>query len=102
MQKTILWLFDFLTSSSLVYNMSHDIINQSNAHSEEKLLQILEERISYNIKLIFGEEDVHKALNYFISSYKIKKINIDVNMQMLDALISELLFSCKTNHDVSS
>ncbi|XP_012232012.1 uncharacterized protein [Linepithema humile] len=101
LQKTILWLFDSLSNFSLVCNASH-ITSQTNAQSKDKLLRILEEKISYDIKLIFGEDDAHKALNYLLNSCEIKKINMDVNMQMLDALVSEVLISCKTNHDVTN
>lgn len=100
LQKTILWLFNSLSNSSLIYNTPYNVTNQLYAQSKDKLLSILYGKLSYNVKLIFGEDDVHKALNYLLSSYEIKRINMDVNMQMLDALVSELLVSCKTNHDV--
>lgn len=102
LQKTILWLFDSLNSSSLVCNASHDITSQTNVQSKDKLLRLLEEKISYDIKLIFGEDDAHKALKYLLNSCEIKKINMDVNMQMLDAVVSEILISCKTNHDTTN
>ncbi|XP_018046345.1 PREDICTED: uncharacterized protein LOC108685856 isoform X2 [Atta colombica] len=97
LQKIILWLFDSLSGSSLIWDASHNNTSQNDTQLKDKLLHILEEKISYDIKLIFGEDDIHNALNYLLSSYKIKKINVDLNMQMLDALISELLISCKTN-----
>ncbi|XP_077276002.1 uncharacterized protein LOC143904893 isoform X1 [Temnothorax americanus] len=99
LQKIILRLFDSLSGSSLIWDASRDVANQNGTQLRDKLLRILEEKMSYDIKLIFGEDDVHKALNYLLSSCEIKKINLDLNMQMLDALVSELLISCKTNHD---
>lgn len=102
LQKIILWLFDSLSDSSLIWDASHNITNQNDIQLKDKLLRILEEKISYDIKLIFGEDDVHKALNYLLSSYEIKKMNLDLNMQILDALVSELLISCKTNHDTTN
>lgn len=103
MQKLILWLFDSLSESSLIRNTSHSITNQSNdTQSRDKLLRILNGKISYDVKLIFGEDDVCKALNYLLSSYDNKKINMDVNMQLLDALVSELLVSCKANRDITN
>ncbi|KAH0946146.1 hypothetical protein HN011_001262 [Eciton burchellii] len=101
LQETILWLFDSLNNSSLVHNTLQTVTNQIDAQSKDKLLCMLEEKISYDVKLIFGEDDVHKALNYLLNSYKVKKINMDVNMQMLDALVSELLISCKMDHDTT-
>ncbi|EFN78403.1 uncharacterized protein LOC105188750 [Harpegnathos saltator] len=102
LQTTILWLFDSLSNSPLVYNTPHNATSQPDAQLKDKLLRILNGKLSYSIKLIFGEDDVHKALNYLFSTYEVKKINMDVNMQMLDALVSELLVSCKTNHDVTN
>jgi len=87
-----------LNNSSLVHNTLQTVTNEIDAQSKDKLLCMLEEKISYDVKLIFGEDDVHKALNYLLNSYKVKKINMDVNMQMLDALVSELLISCKMDH----
>lgn len=91
-----------MSNSSLVYNTPYNVTSQPDAQSKDKLLRILNGKLSYNVKLIFGEDDVRKALNYLLSSYEIKKINMDVNMQMLDALVSELLVSCKMNHDVTN
>lgn len=98
----ILWLFDSLSNSSLLYDASYNnVTSETNAQLKDKLVRTLEKKISYSVKLIFGEDNVHKALNYLLSSYEIKKINMDLNMQILDALISELLISCKTNHDTN-
>ncbi|XP_050445483.1 uncharacterized protein LOC126848556 [Cataglyphis hispanica] len=102
LQKMILWLFDSLSNSSLLYDASYKVTSETNAQLKDKLVRTLEKKISYSVKLIFGEDNVHKALNYLLCSYEIKKINMDLNMQMLDALISELLISCKTNHDTTN
>ncbi|KAL6441714.1 hypothetical protein ACFW04_003661 [Cataglyphis niger] len=102
LQKMILWLFDSLSNSSLLYDASYNVTSETNAQLKDKLVRTLEKKISYSVKLIFGEDNVHKALNYLLSSYEIKKINMDLNMQILDALISELLISCKTNHDTTN
>lgn len=91
-----------MSNSSLIYDTPHNVTSQPDAQSRNKLLRILNEKLSYNVKLIFGEDDIRKAMNYLLSSYQIKKINMDVNMQMLDALISELLISCKINHDITN
>lgn len=98
----ILWLFDSLSNSSLLYDASYNVTSETNAQLKDKLVRTLEKKISYSVKLIFGEDNVHKTLNYLLSSYEIKKINMDLTMQMLDALISELLISCKTNHDTTN
>lgn len=102
LQKIILWLFDSLTASSLIWDTSHDNTSQNDTQSKDKLLRILEDKLPYDVKMIFGEDDVRKALHYLFSSYEIKRINLDLNMQMLDALVSELLISCKTNHDATN
>ncbi|XP_014468497.1 PREDICTED: uncharacterized protein LOC106741228 [Dinoponera quadriceps] len=103
LQKTILWLFDSLNNSSLVYTTPHNVAqNEPDAQSRDKLLGILNRKLSYNVKLIFGEDEVRKAMNYLLSTYEIKRINTDVNMQMLDALVSELLVSCKTSLNIAN
>lgn len=103
LQKMILRLFDSLSNSSLLSDVSHNnVTNETNTQLKDKLVHTLKEKISYSVKFIFGEDNVHKALNYLLSSYEIKKINMDLNMQMLDALISELLVSCKTNQDTAN
>lgn len=103
LQKIILWLFDSLSNSSLLRDPSHNnVTSETNAQLKDKLVRTLDEKVSYSVKLIFGEDNVHKALNYLLSSYEIKKINMDLNMQILDAVISELLVSCKTNHDTTN
>lgn len=92
-----------MSESSLVHSTAHSVTSQSDdTQSKDKLLHILNGKISYEVKLIFGEDDIRKALNYLLSSYDNKKINMDVNMQILDALVSELLISCKTNRDLAN
>ncbi|XP_011865104.1 PREDICTED: uncharacterized protein LOC105560531 isoform X1 [Vollenhovia emeryi] len=102
LQKIIIWLFDSLSGSSLIWDASQDVANQNSTQSRDKLLRILEDRLSYDVKLIFGEDDLRKALDYLLGSYEIKRINLDLNMQMLDALVSELLVCCKTHHDAAN
>lgn len=98
-QETILWLFDSVSNSSLLHNASQNVSRQTDAQSKDKLLRILEGKISYDVKLIFGEDDVRKSLSYLLNSCEMKRINMDVNMQMLDALVSELLVFCKLDHN---
>ncbi|XP_036147499.1 uncharacterized protein LOC105834089 [Monomorium pharaonis] len=100
--QKIIWSFYSLSGSPLNWDTSHNITSQNSAQLRDKLLCVLKKKISYNIKLIFGEDDAYKALNYLLSSYEIKRINLDLNMQMLDALVSELLISCKTNYDAAN
>lgn len=65
---------------------------------KERLLQELLIKIPNDIKLIFGEDDTLNILKYLLDSYEIKKINIDLNLQILDVLASQLLSSCRSNH----
>ncbi|XP_011631854.1 uncharacterized protein LOC105423696 isoform X1 [Pogonomyrmex barbatus] len=102
LQKMILQLFDNLSDSSFIWDTSRNTTSQNDMQLKDRLLRILEKKISYDVKLIFGEDDIHKALNYLLSSYEIKKINLDLSMQMLDALVSELLICCKTNHNTTN
>ncbi|XP_020285125.1 uncharacterized protein LOC109855357 [Pseudomyrmex gracilis] len=102
LQKTIFWLFDSLDNSSLNCNAPHNVkSNEIDAESKSKLVNLLRTKIPNDIKWIFGEDDVHKALEYLLNSCGNKKINMDVIMQMLDAVVSELLVSCKKHHDTA-
>lgn len=65
---------------------------------KERLLQELLIKIPNDIKLTFGEDDTLNILKYLLDSYEIKKINIDLNLQILDVLASQLLSSCRSNH----
>lgn len=85
---------------SFTYNSQSNVTAESVALVKDKIFEILHKKIPSDMKLIFGEEDTQKILKYLLTSYEIKKINLDLNMQMLDVLMSQLLISCRTNHDL--
>lgn len=99
-EKIILWLSDSLSNIPLTFNSQKNVTTESVLLAKDKLLEILQKNIPYDMKIIFGEEDIQKILKYLLTSYEINKINLDLNMQILDVLMSQLLISCKTNHDV--
>ncbi|XP_046828613.1 uncharacterized protein LOC124428518 [Vespa crabro] len=99
-EKIISKLSDNLSNMSFTYNSQSNVTAESVVLVKDKIFEILQKKIPSDMKLIFGEEDTQKILKYLLTSYEIKKINLDLNMQMLDVLMSQLLISCKTNHDL--
>ncbi|XP_076762870.1 uncharacterized protein LOC143430450 [Xylocopa sonorina] len=82
-------------------NMTLDNIQSKFSHEpftllKERLLQELLVKIPNDIKLIFGEDDTLNVLKYLLASCEIKKINIDLILQVLDVLASQLLISCRS------
>lgn len=61
-------------------------------------MQQLLAKIPSDIKLIFGEDDMVNILQYLLDSYETKKINVDLNLQILDVLASQLLVTCRLTH----
>lgn len=84
---------------SLYRNIKNKISEEPLTELKEKLLQQLLAKIPSDVKLIFGEDDMLNILKYLLDSYEIKKINLDLNLQIVDVLASQLLISCRLNHD---
>ncbi|XP_034183059.2 uncharacterized protein LOC117605635 isoform X1 [Osmia lignaria lignaria] len=99
LQTAILRVFDYLGNMSLYRNIQNKISEEPLTELKEKLLQQLLTKIPSDIKLIFGEDDMLNILKYLLDSYEIKKINLDLNLQIVDVLASQLLISCRLNHD---
>ncbi|KOX71962.1 hypothetical protein WN51_03239 [Melipona quadrifasciata] len=94
LQTVTLRIFDQLGKISL-----HTVQNKLSEESlKERLLQELLAKIPNDVKLIFGEDDTLNILKYLLDSYEIKKVNIDLNLQILDVLASQLLNSCRSNY----
>ncbi|KAK9293944.1 hypothetical protein QLX08_011280 [Tetragonisca angustula] len=97
LQTATLQIFDQLGNISL-HTVQNKFSEESLALLKERLLQELLAKIPNDIKLIFGEDDTLNILKYLLDSYEIKKVNIDLNLQILDVLASQLLNSCRSNH----
>ncbi|XP_014603463.1 PREDICTED: uncharacterized protein LOC106786510 [Polistes canadensis] len=98
-EKMIMRLSDSLSDMSFTYNSQSNVTTESALLTKDKIFEILKQIIPCDMKLIFGEEDTLKIFKYLLTSYEIRKINLDLNMQILDVLMSQLLISCRTNHD---
>lgn len=98
-EKMIMRLSDSLSNMSFTYNSQSNVTTESALLTKDKIFEILKQIIPCDMKLIFGEEDTLKIFKYLLTSYEIRKINLDLNMQILDVLMSQLLISCRTNHD---
>lgn len=96
LQTAILQIFDCLGNISLLQNVQNKFSDEPLIHTKERLLQQLLAKIPNNVKLIFGEDDMSNILKYLLGCYKIKKINVDLNLQILDVLTSQLLISCRS------
>lgn len=86
---------DHLGKMSLLHTVQNKFSEESLAQLKERLLQELLSRVPNDVKLIFGEDDMLHVLKYLLGSYGRKKINIDLNLQILDVLVSQLLISCR-------
>ncbi|XP_012147269.1 uncharacterized protein LOC100876919 isoform X2 [Megachile rotundata] len=95
LQTAILRVFDYLGNMSLFHNIQNKISEEPITELKEKLLQQLFTKIPIDIKLIFGEDDTLNILKYLLGSYEMKKINLDLNLQIVDVLASQLLISSK-------
>lgn len=51
------------------------------------------------MKLIIGGKGMQKIVKYLLTSYEIKKINLNLTILMLDVWMSQFLISYRTNHD---
>ncbi|XP_015179248.1 PREDICTED: uncharacterized protein LOC107067863 [Polistes dominula] len=98
-EKMIMRLSDSLSNMSFTYNSQSNVTTESALLTKDKIFEILKQIIPCDMKLIFGEEDTLKIFKYLLTSYEIRKINLDLNMHILDVLMSQLLISCRTNHD---
>ncbi|XP_043260518.1 uncharacterized protein LOC122402068 [Colletes gigas] len=96
LQTAVLQIFDCLGNASLLHNVQNKISDEPLINIKERLLQQLLAKIPSDVKLIFGEDDTLNILKYLLGSYELKKINIDLNLQILDVLASQLLISCRS------
>ncbi|KOC59061.1 hypothetical protein WH47_12654 [Habropoda laboriosa] len=92
-------IFDHLGNKSLFHNVQNELSKEPLSQLKERLLQELLLKIPNDVKLIFGEDDTLNILKYLLDSYEVKKINIDLNLQILDVLASQLLISCRLSHN---
>ncbi|XP_076289849.1 uncharacterized protein LOC143213679 [Lasioglossum baleicum] len=98
LQITVLQAFDYLSSKTF-HNVQTKVSDEPLVKVREKLVQEILSKISNDVRLIFGEDDMINILKYLLGSYEIKKINIDLNLQILDVLTSQLLISCRSSHN---
>ncbi|CAK9807291.1 hypothetical protein ANTPLA_LOCUS5303 [Anthophora plagiata] len=94
-----LQIFDHLSNESLFHNVQNKFPEELLSQLKERLLQELLLKIPNDVKLIFGEDDTLNILKYLLDSYEVKKINVDLNLQILDVLASQLLISCRLSHN---
>lgn len=92
-------IFDRWENISLTRSSPNKVPGVSVEWTKKAIVEMLFSKIPKDVKLIFGEEDTQKALEYLLSSCETKKINMDLNMQILDVLASQLLISCRTGHE---
>ncbi|XP_033322524.2 uncharacterized protein LOC117218336 [Megalopta genalis] len=97
LQTIILKIFDFLSNKSF-HNVQTKVSDESLVQVRERFMQEILTTISNDVRLIFGEDDTINILKYLLGSYEIRKINIDLNLQILDVVASQLLISCRTAH----
>ncbi|XP_017759617.1 PREDICTED: uncharacterized protein LOC108550382 [Eufriesea mexicana] len=90
-------IFDHLSNVSL-RTVQNKLSKEPLISLRERLLQEIFIKVPNDIKLIFGEDDTLNIIKYLLDTYEIKKINMDLNLQILDVLASQLLSSCRSSH----
>ncbi|XP_043462467.1 uncharacterized protein LOC122498679 isoform X3 [Leptopilina heterotoma] len=63
-----------------------------------KIQSCLEKSIPTVVKLFFSENDIKDMIKFTIGSLEVKKINRDLNLQILDVIASQILASCRSTH----
>lgn len=98
-QEVILSISTRFMNMSFPRDLESDISKESIVQVTNKLAKAMLVKVPNDIKFIFGEDDIEKIFKHLLSSREIKKINLDLNLQILDVLASQLLISCRTNHE---
>ncbi|XP_066583716.1 uncharacterized protein [Prorops nasuta] len=97
-KRTILWLCNYINNISFSTLLQSEINKEPSNLEKDEILQLILDKIPYDLKLIIGQEDAKEGLRYLLSSFEISKLNLDLYLQILDILASELLISCKEHH----
>ncbi|XP_033354232.1 uncharacterized protein LOC117235888 [Bombus vosnesenskii] len=100
LQTVTLQIFDQLGNISL-HNVQNKLSEEPLELLKKRLLQELLDKLPNDVKLVFGEDDTLNILKYLLDSYEIKKINVDLNLQILDVLASQLLSTCRSKHSTT-
>nr|XP_033184107.1 uncharacterized protein LOC117153820 [Bombus vancouverensis nearcticus] len=100
LQTVTLQIFDQLGNISL-HNVQNKLSEEPLELLKKRLLQELLVKFPNDVKLVFGEDDTLNILKYLLDSYEIKKINVDLNLQILDVLASQLLSTCRSKHSTT-
>lgn len=100
LQTVTLQIFDQLGNISL-HNVQNKLSEEPLKLLKERLLQELLIKLPNGVKLVFGANDTLNILKYLLDSYEIKKINVDLNLQILDVLASQLLSTCRSKHSTT-
>ncbi|XP_050472706.1 uncharacterized protein LOC126864891 [Bombus huntii] len=100
LQTVTLQIFDQLGNISL-HNVQNKLSEEPLELLKKRLLQELLVKLPNDVKLVFGEDDTLNILKYLLDSYEIKKINVDLNLQILDVLASQLLSTCRSKHSTT-
>ncbi|XP_057337718.1 uncharacterized protein LOC130675850 [Microplitis mediator] len=91
--------YNHLNLMSVFSNEQDDNYSEEIEVVEDKLFGILTAKISSELKFIFGENDVKKIIKFLLQSFECKKVNLDLLLQIVDILASELLAASKINDD---
>ncbi|CAD6236422.1 GSCOCG00008174001-RA-CDS [Cotesia congregata] len=96
--KFILNFYSYIDLMSIFSNQQDDTYNEPIDSVENKLFVILSAKVTRELKLIFGEDDFNKIIKFILQSLECKKVNLDLLLQFVDILASELLMVSKSNN----
>ncbi|XP_017884151.1 uncharacterized protein LOC108627419 isoform X2 [Ceratina calcarata] len=95
LQTAVLRIFDRLGDTSF-YKIREELSEEPFVTVKERLLREIFGNVPNDVKMVFGDEDTLNILRYLLESCEIKKLNIDLNLRILDVLASQLLISCRS------
>ncbi|XP_034937887.1 uncharacterized protein [Chelonus insularis] len=90
-------LFQHIDKFSIFSQSINDEQKDSIEVLQKKLSNLINSKITMDIKFIFGENDINRIIEFLIGSLRIKKINHDLMLQILDIFALELLAVSKND-----
>ncbi|XP_044009576.1 uncharacterized protein LOC122853279 [Aphidius gifuensis] len=84
--------------NTLQNNIDNIFLNNSNNNIDEKIINELLDKLSNNLTIIFGKNNIIKMLQFLVDSSKTDKINLDFLLRIFDAGTSEFLATCKNKN----
>ncbi|XP_051155993.1 uncharacterized protein LOC127278344 [Leptopilina boulardi] len=100
-ENIVCWAYDYCETLPVNSSLTDNECDESLEDLQQKVQLSLEKSVSSIVKLFFNENDIKGMIKFTIGSLEVKKINRDLNLQILDVIASQLLASCRSSHNKS-